>query len=179
MANYKPIGQLARAGKGVTNGYDDSEEREFFIKELPSLFGDPEIEIKGNNKMARCDLSAYKNGNLFMYIELDRSGNDFSKKSPKDWGHVSIFGRKYNGLFEYNKQAPVLYIWTGSNFKEEFYVLNLRDINLKDYPLQKVYYTKAKRNKGWPDINDPNAVFEFPFDYHAQIPLDKVHHYIF
>ena len=48
MPNYKTVDRLSRAGKGVTNGYDDSEEREFFIKELTSLFGDPDIKIKGN-----------------------------------------------------------------------------------------------------------------------------------
>ena len=137
MPNYLEIDKLSQAGKGVTNGYDDSTEREFFIKELPSLFGDPEIEIRRNNEKARCDLSAYKNGKLIYYIELDKSGNIFSERGPKDWGHVSIFERKYNGLIKYNEQVPVLYIWTDKHMKE-MYVLNLRDINPKDYPLQKV-----------------------------------------
>ena len=157
MPNYLEIDKLSQAGKGVTNGYDDSTEREFFIKELPSLFGDPEIEIRRNNEKARCDLS---------------------ERGPKDWGHVSIFERKYNGLMKYNEQVPVLYIWTDKHMKE-MYVLNLRDINPKDYPLQKVYYTAAKIKMGFPNIRDPKAEFKHPRDYHVRIPLEKVHHHIF
>ena len=157
MAKFNQfVSDLSTTGKGVNNTYDDSEEREVFIKEFNQLW--PKWSIVANDKICPCDLSAYNEcGNLMAFIELDRGGTDWNKMY---WGYASVLERKQDSMLLCNNIAPVIMLWTNKSMSK-YVILNLRDVNVLDFPLQEISY-KKKRNK---------TTFIHPFDFHRRIPL--------
>ena len=158
MAKFNQfVSDLSTTGNGVTCTYDDNIEREVFAEEFSRLW--PKWNVYLNPKMHACDLSAYDSqNNIKAFIELDRSGNDWQEIY---WNYLSILERKEENMLMYNQEAPVLMILINQSMSK-YCVLNLSDVNILDYPLQKIPY-KKKRNK---------TVFEHPFDFHRRIPLE-------
>ena len=157
MAKFNQfVSDLSTTGKGVACTYDDNTEREVFVEEFSRLW--PEWNVCLNPKMHACDLSAYDSqNNIKAFIELDRAGQDWQKIY---WNYLSILERKEENMLMYNREAPVLMVWINQSMSK-YCILNLREVNILDYPLQKIPY-KKNRNK---------TIFEHPFDFHRRIPL--------
>ena len=157
MAKFSPfISDLATTGKGVTDTFDDKIERKLFQEEYAKIW--PNRTICINDKFHPCDLCAKDSqNNIVAYMELDRAGTDWQNIS---WGWLSILERKEKKMLKCNEEAPVLMNWMNQSMSI-YYVLNLREVDILEYELQKIPYNKNRNKKEW----------NHPVDFHRRIPL--------
>ena len=158
MAEFSQfVSDLATTGKGVNDTYDDNIERKLFAEEYANLW--PNWTICINDEFHPCDLCAIDSqNNIMAYMELDRAGNDWQEIY---WGYLSILERKEENMLMYNQEAPVLMNWINQSMTK-YCVLNLREVNILDYPLQKIPYKKNRHKTEW----------KHPIDFHRRIPLE-------
>ena len=91
-------------------------------------------------------------------FELDHSVNrDWQYPT---WGYYSILERKEKSMTELNKKIPVVMIWINQSMTK-YIALNLRGVNIFDYPLQSISYVKPENRKN----------LKHPGDFHRRIPL--------
>ena len=158
MTAYDPkIAKFATAGNR-TNTYDDKDSRvvmrDHFSKQFPKL----DIDFAG--KKDRFDLVAYKKNSseIVCLFELDHSQkNDWQYPT---WGYYSVLERKEKSMSELNKKIPVIMIWINQSMTK-YIALNLRGVNIFDYPVQAISYVKEEDRKH----------LKHPGDFHRRIPL--------
>ena len=114
--------------------------RNHFAKEFPKL------DIDFAPPKAKYDLIAYKKNSseIVCFFELDHSiKNDWQYPT---WGYYSVLERKEKSMSELNKKVPVIMVWINQSMTK-YIALNLRGVNIFDYPLQSISYVKEEDRK--------------------------------
>jgi hypothetical protein len=160
MTAYSPkVAKFATAGNR-TNTYDDKDSRVVMRNHFAKQF--PKLDIVFAPPKAKYDLIAYKKNSseIVCFFELDHSiKNDWQYPT---WGYYSVLERKEKSMTKWNKIAPMVMVWINQSMTK-YIALNLRDVNIFDYPLQPIPYKEKEDRKN----------LKHPWDFHRRISFDN------